>query len=111
RAGILLVPDHPRHRVIGAREGDVRLDSVALDVDVQAGIRPTRADPAEADLLETETSDRRNVPGCVLHARRSDAVAVGGTRADRLGHEDLIRAARGVGRLLRLLPGDPRPRL
>ena len=33
-----LVPDDPRHGVVRAGERDVRLDPVAVDVDVQAGI-------------------------------------------------------------------------
>ena len=61
-AGAGLVPDDPRHRVVRAGEGDVRLDPVAVDVDVQARVRVALTRALDAHVLEAEAADRGDVP-------------------------------------------------
>ena len=81
-----LVPDDPRHAVVGARERDVGLDAFTRGVDVQARFV---ADTRDAGLLPAEAADRRHVP-VDGHAFRLDAVAVGRAGADRPLDEDLV---------------------
>ena len=71
-----LIPDHPWHRIVGAGEGDVRLDPVACRVDILARVGATGARPGDPGLLPAEAADRRNVAPD-FDARRLDPVAIG----------------------------------
>src|SRR5438105_3621072 len=72
----LLVPHHPRNRVLDAvgvaGERDVGLDAVARRVYVQARIRVAGPDSRDAGLLEAEAADRGNMPSGIGDASGGD---------------------------------------